>query len=122
MKSSSSPGPDNIPSCILNNCADNLFYPLFILFNKSLNISYFPEIWKESYIIPLHKSGNKNEVSNYRGNAKLSSISKLFGQIRTNQLKFLILQIIFPHQHGFLKHHSVETNLFEFVVNIYKLN
>ena len=36
----------------------------------------------------------------------------------TNQLKFLILQIISPHQHGFLKHRSVETNLFEFVVKI----
>ena len=41
-------------------------------------IEVFPEIWKESYIIPLHKSGNKNEVSNYRGIAKLSSIPTLF--------------------------------------------
>ena len=71
----------------------------------------------ESYIIPLHKSGNKN--SNYRGIAKLSSISKLFEQILTNQLKFVIPQIISPHQHGFLKHRSVETNLFEFVVKIF---
>ena len=74
LKLSSSPGLDNIHSCILKNCADNLSYPLFILFNKSLNISYFPEIWKESYIIPLHKSGNKFEVSNYRGIAKLSIV------------------------------------------------
>ena len=84
LKLSSSPGPDSIPSCILKNCADYLFYPLFILFNKSLNISYFPDIWKESYIIRLHKSGNKNEVSNYRGIDKLSSIPKLFEQILTN--------------------------------------
>ena len=47
-------------------------------------------IWKESYIIPLHKSGNRNEVSNYSGIAKLGRIPKLFGQILTNQLKFLI--------------------------------
>ena len=33
-------------------------------------------------------------------------------------LKFLIPQIISPHQHGFLKHRSVETNLFEFVVKM----
>ena len=46
----------------------------------------------------------------------LSSIPKLFEQILTNQLKFLIPQIISPLQHGFLKHRSVETNLFEFVV------
>ena len=56
--------PVNIPSCILKNCADYLFWPLFILFNKALNISYFPNICKYSYIIPVHKSGNKNEVSN----------------------------------------------------------
>ena len=77
VKLSSSPGPDNIPSCIFKNCADYLFYPLFILFNKSLYISYFPEIWKESYIIALHKSGNKNVVSNYRAIAKLSSIPNI---------------------------------------------
>ena len=40
-------------------------------------------------------------------------------QILTNQLQFLIPQIISPHQHGFLKHRSVETNLFEFVVKIF---
>ena len=71
---SSSPGPDNISSCILKNCADILFYPLFMLFNKSLNISYFPEICRN----PLHKSGNKNEISNYRRIAKLSRIPKIF--------------------------------------------
>ena len=73
----------------------------------------------EFYIISLHKSGNKNEVSNYRGIAKLRSIPKLFEQILTNQLKFLIPQIISPHQHSFLKHRSVETNLFEFVLKIF---
>ena len=72
-----------------------------------------------SYIIPLHKSGNKNEVANYRGIAKFSCIPKLCEQILTNQLKFLIHQIISPHQHGFLKHSSVETKLFEFVVKIF---
>ena len=65
LKLSSCSGPDNIPISILKNCCDYLFYRLFILFDKSLNISYFPEIWKESYIISLHKSGNKNKISNY---------------------------------------------------------
>ena len=67
----------------------------------------------------MHEPGNKIEVSNYRGIAKLSSIPKLFEQILTNQLKFLLPQIISPYQHGFLKHRSVETNLFEFVVKIF---
>ena len=87
--------------------------------NKILNIGYFPQIWKESYIIPLHTSGNKNEVSIYRNIDKLSSIPKLFKLILTNQLSYLLPQIISPHQHGFLKHRSVETNLFEFVVKIF---
>ena len=67
----------------------------------------------------MHKSGNKNEVSNYRDIAKLSSIPKFFEQILTYQLKFLIPQIISRYQHGFLKHRSVETNLYEFVVKIF---
>ena len=95
-----------------------LIHYLFFLINL-LIFHIFPKIWKESYIIPLHKFGNKNEVSNYRGIAKLCSIPKVFEQLLTNQLKFLIRQIISPHQHSFLKYRSVETNLFEFVVKIF---
>ena len=32
------------------------------LFNKLFETGYFPEVWTEGYIIPLHKKGSINDV------------------------------------------------------------
>ena len=69
--------PDNIPNCILKNYAESLSTPLIYL----KNLAYFPEFWNSSFILPLHKSGSKNDVGNYSCIAKLSSIPKLLEKI-----------------------------------------
>lgn len=123
LKCSFSSGPDNIPSNILKYCADSICFPLLKLFNMSLDLSYFPELWKESYIIPLHKSGSKSDITNYRGIAKLSAIPKLFEKIITDQLTQFVSSQITVSQHGFIKGRSTSTNLLEFttlVINGFK--
>jgi hypothetical protein len=35
-------------------------------------------VWKESYVVPLYKSGNKRNISNFPGIVFLSAIPKLF--------------------------------------------
>lgn len=114
LKPSFSSGPDGVPSCILLNCADALSNPLMMLFNASIKSGYFPTFWKNSYIIPLFKSGNKSTVSNYRGIAKLSSIPKLFEKCTTESLSYNISSLLSPYQHGFRKGCSTSTNLLEF--------
>lgn len=118
LKNTYNPGPDGIPNNILKNCADSLSYPLTILFNHSLRTGYLPSLWKESYIIPLYKSGNKNSVSNYRGIAKLSAIPKLLEKIITDSLSHQVSSILSPHQHGFRKFCSTITNVLELTTNI----
>ena len=113
LKYCANPGPDGIPSIILKNCADLLSYPLTFLFNASLKFGYFPSYWKRSYIIPIHKSGGRSEISNYRGIAKLSVIPKLFEKLVTDILSHSISSIISPYQHGFLRGRSTCTNLME---------
>ncbi|XP_075163191.1 uncharacterized protein LOC142235818 [Haematobia irritans] len=76
LKSTFNAGPDGIPSCILKQCADILSYPLSLLFNKSLKSGNLPNIWKQSYVMPLFKSGNRNDACNYRGK-KRSTITNL---------------------------------------------
>ena len=51
---------------------------LAILFNKCLQIGLFPDDLKISKIIPIHKSGAKNELSNLRTISMLPQISTLF--------------------------------------------
>ena len=35
------------------------------LFNTVFESGYFPESWAEGFIIPIHKKGDRNDVSNY---------------------------------------------------------
>ena len=117
IKSSFSAGPDNVPSFIVKSCAEELALPLSILFNLSLDSGFFPELWKKSFIIPIHKSGSRNNISNYRGIAKLSAIPKLFEQLLTEHLTFQCKPLISPFQHGFLNGSSTVTNLLQFVTH-----
>jgi hypothetical protein len=115
VKCNFKPGPDNIPACILKFCAEELASPITLLFDYSLRSGCFPAIWKSSYIIPLHKSGNKSNITNYRGIAKLSALPKLFEKIITDQISRCVSSFTSPSQHGFCSGKSTTTNLLEFV-------
>lgn len=111
-------GPDKIPSNILIMCAEALSIPLTILFNTSIKFGYFPKIWKESFIVPLFKSGTRSDIKNYRGIAKLSIIPKFFEKLITENLYYQISNIISPYQHGFKKGCSTTTNLLQLTIAI----
>lgn len=104
-------GPDGIPPLFLKSCKLVLVKPLHYLFNLSLSEGNFPSIWKKSYISPIFKSGDKNNIKNYRPITKLSIIPKLFEAIITKNLTILLSKYICPSQHGFLPKHSISTNL-----------
>ena len=118
LKPSFSYGPDMIPSCFLKNSAKYIYLPLTRIFNSSLKHGIFPSIWKQSFIIPLHKSGFRSNIENYRGIAKLSVIPKLFEAIITDHITFSISPLISSSQHGFRKGNSTITNLLEFVNHV----
>lgn len=104
-------GPDGIPSSLLIKCAAAFTSPLTYIFNISIIYGFFPTYWKDSFIIPLFKSGCKRNIENYRGIAKLSSLPKLFEKIITDQLSHQVSSILSPAQHGFTKGCSTITNL-----------
>ena len=107
-------GPDGVPSCILRNCAASLANPLALLFKASIKSGYFPKLWRDSFVIPLYKSGNKSEISNYRCIAKLSAIPKLFEKFITDVLCHSASSILSPAQHGFRKGCSTTTSVLHF--------
>lgn len=106
-----SPGPDNVPACILTKCSKSLVDVLCYLFNLSLQCGVFPKLWKSSFILPLFKKGARHDVSNYRGIAKLSPIPKLFEAILTKDMTFKVKSLISRNQHGFCSGRSTLTNL-----------
>lgn len=106
-----SSGPDIIPNSFLVNTASSILKPLLILFNRSLSEGYFPKVWKSSFIVPIFKKGDKVDVKNYRGIAKLSAIPKLFEKLVCDQLTPILGSLIQDEQHGFRKGRSTVTNL-----------
>jgi len=107
-------GADGIPPIFARECATELTKPLHILFNKSLQLGTFPDAWKQALITPIHKSGDKCNVSNYRPVAVLPVFSKIFESIVSDFISSSSSILIIPEQHGFLRARSVVTNLVPF--------
>jgi hypothetical protein len=48
---------------------------------KFENEEELPEEWKESFIVPIHKKGDKTDCNNYRGISLLPTTYKIFSNI-----------------------------------------
>ena len=110
LKSNHSNGPDNISALLLYNCRNSLVYPLYLLFQRSLNEGVFPTIWKTCSITPILKSGDPSDVSNYRPISILPHIAKLFESLVYSSIKRSLNHIITDCQHGFRTGKSTVTS------------
>jgi hypothetical protein len=86
LKTSSAPGWDNIPTQFLKLANDTLVPIISHLANLCFNQGVFPNALKQAVITPVYKSGNRDNVSNYRPISVLPSISKIIEKIINNRL------------------------------------
>ena len=88
--------------------------PLCKLFNNILSTGKFPVVWANGIIVPIFKSGEKCNPSNYREITIGSCIGKLFLKILNNRLdNFLTMHnIICPEQIGFSKDSRTSDHMF----------
>ncbi|UYV73970.1 hypothetical protein LAZ67_11001654 [Cordylochernes scorpioides] len=101
-------GLDGIPNELLKNLPIPTLNKLKNLFNKIMSTEKYPQLWTNSIVHPIYKSGDKNNPTNYRGIALCSNISKLFTTILSNRLNNWIEKrvIILENQAGFRKNRS----------------
>ena len=59
-------GCDDISIRLIKICDQSVVKPLSIIYQNCLNTGTFPDIWKKSNIVPVHKKGDKQIVNNYR--------------------------------------------------------
>ena len=87
-KGKSAPGADGIKYPILKKCPNIVFENLAHIYNRCLNIGYFPKKWKEATgtMIPKPKKDPKI-VTNYRPISLLSCVGKLFEKILANRIR-----------------------------------
>ena len=86
MNNASSPGLDSVTISMLRTV--NKVHPTFFanFFTGILKSGQYPKAWSCALLIPIHKKGSREELTNYRGISILSSTSKLFCTILNTRL------------------------------------
>jgi hypothetical protein len=108
------PGPDGVSPLILKMIGLVVKRPHAILFHLSWLSGVFPCVWRKLYVVPLFKSVDKKNISNYRGISILSAIPKLFKKLVCDVITPIIRPLISDEQLGFVGGRSTVTSLEEF--------
>lgn len=96
------------------NYWEQLAYPVYQLFNGIMNTGTIPNDWKENLIMPIPKSGAKNEIENYyRGICIQSVLVKMFDKLLARLIQKHLGPIINENQHGFRRNRDTTSNLLE---------
>ena len=113
LKLKNSEGYDRIPQRILLDGLSTLIEPFSRLFNLIYSTNKIPEQWSMSKITPIHKKGDKTNISNYRPISNLCSMSKVFEKLimqRIHEIEDLNnVDLTGIKQHGFKRKRSTST-------------
>lgn len=115
-------GLDGIGPKLLKFCALAIYQPLHHLFVTSIRTHSIPAEWKIHSISPIHKSGDRAMVNNYRPISLLSSTSKVLERLVYTKCYSELESTLSPAQFGFRKNHSTTQQLFLFYKEIMESN
>ena len=106
---------------IISIFLSSIVRPLSIIFKNCLHSRSFPNNWKKSNVVPIHKKGDKQLLQNYRPVSLLPICGKIFERIIFNPI-FEYLEknsLLCPNQSGFRPFDSCENQLLSIVHDIY---
>jgi hypothetical protein len=100
---------------MLKETRNTICVPLSIIFNRAIQENVYPELWKDSNVMPLFKKGDKNIVSNYRPISLISCVGKVMERVIFKYLyNYLhVNNLIYNKQSGFLPGHSAVYQLID---------
>ena len=115
LKVTHSTGPDDINPYLISPLMELLAVPLSDIINCSLRNGEVPSDIKLAKVLPIHKQGNKNDISNFRPISILPFFSKLFERVMYDRLFSFInnKKLLHPFQHGFQPGHSTFMSLLD---------
>lgn len=106
------------PSIFFKKCSSSIADTIALLFNSCLNHGIFLDCWKLCYIVPIFKSGDRSQITNYRPIVKQGALAKIFDSILKSKLFEHVRSFISYEQHGFMPNRSTATNLLLITRNI----
>ena len=117
LKPHKASGPDDIAARYLKETADIIAPALTAIFNKSYDTGVVPGDWKCANVCPIYKKGERYQAANYRPVSLTCITSKVMEHcIVSNILDHMERNELFhPHQHGFRRRLSTETQLVTFI-------
>ena len=119
LKMKGSSGFDSVSNKLVKQLEDELVPPLTIILNDSLQSGIVPSKLKEAKVLPLFKSGDKQNFSNYRPISLLSVFSKVLEKAVYKQLYgYFEDRFLIPTQFGFRNRSETIHAIFNFLNNI----
>ena len=115
-------GHDDISVRMIKMCDESLVQPLSLILRGCIDTGIYPDTWKKSNIVPVHKKGDKQIENNYRPVSLLPICSKILEKIIFDSImRFLNKnKLLSDAQSGFRPSDSCEYQLLSIVYNIYK--
>ena len=111
---------DDISIRMLKICDSVLTEPLSIIFKNCIDHGVFPDTWKISLIIPIHKTNDKRSLNNYRPVSLLLICGKIFERTIFNVFAFLENNnLLTPKQSGFRQNDFCVCQFLSIVHSIY---
>ena len=110
LKLKNATGIDGLPARLFKDSAVVIADRVTHLVNLSIKSGKVPSEWKQAKVVPLFKSGNKDDLDNYRPISILPILSKIlekavFHQLHSYRSKNSLLS---PYQSGFRASHSTQ--------------
>ena len=101
----------------LKLAVDNVSKILCNLFNSCVEKGEFPIAFKKARVVPVHKKGKYDMITNYRPISVLSNISKIFEACIYSRLNhfFTSHNLLSSNQYGYRKERSTELAVFSLI-------
>ena len=111
---------DDISVRMIKKLCNKSIIPVIIIYKNCINSGIFPNIWKKSNVVPVHKKGDKQVVDNYRPVSLLPIFGKILERLIFNSLFEFLHEnnLLNENQSGFRPSDSCEYQLLSIVHDI----
>ena len=105
---------------VVKRVIEGISKPLIYICNLSFQTGTFPDKMKIAKVIPLYKTGNKHQFTNYRPVSLLSQFSKILEKLFNNRLDSFINKhrLLTESQYGFRSNRATSLALIDSVEEI----